>query len=143
MTSQTSGELGAFLKARRAQLRPDEFGLIETHSRRKVPGLRRSEIAQLAAISVEYYTRLEQGRVPASAAVLETLARAMRLDSDQQKYLYELAGRSDARPRRRPVRRHSGSPITCFVFAPRAVTTGRPKPYLSVLTCEVGECARR
>ncbi|WP_225814710.1 helix-turn-helix domain-containing protein, partial [Streptomyces spinosus] len=59
----------------------------------------------LAAISVDYYTRLEQGRVRASAPVLVTLARALRLDDDQQKYLYELAGRSDDLPkrRRRPV----------------------------------------
>ncbi|MEV6128979.1 helix-turn-helix domain-containing protein [Streptomyces violaceusniger] len=94
-------ELGAFLKARRAQLAPQDLGLPETDSRRKVAGLRRQEVAQLAAISVDYYTRLEQGRVRASVSVLDTLARALRLDDDQQKYLYELAGRSDARPRRR------------------------------------------
>ncbi|GAA3369706.1 helix-turn-helix domain-containing protein [Streptomyces antimycoticus] len=94
-------DLGAFLKARRAQLAPQDLGLPETDSRRKVAGLRRQEVAQLAAISVDYYTRLEQGRVRASASVLATLARALRLDDDQQKYLYELAGRSDARPRRR------------------------------------------
>ncbi|CAM5599494.1 MULTISPECIES: helix-turn-helix domain-containing protein [Streptomyces] len=94
-------DLGAFLKARRAQLAPQDLGLPETDSHRKVAGLRRQEVAQLAAISVDYYTRLEQGRVRASASVLATLARALRLDDDQQKYLYELAGRSDARPRRR------------------------------------------
>ncbi|MEU6320365.1 helix-turn-helix transcriptional regulator [Streptomyces sp. NPDC047009] len=94
-------ELGAFLKARRAQLAPDEFGLPATDSPRKVTGLRREEVAQLAAISVDYYTRLEQGRVRASASVLATLARALRLDDDQQKYLYELAGKADAQPRRR------------------------------------------
>ncbi|MGI5142749.1 helix-turn-helix domain-containing protein [Streptomyces sp. CA-106110] len=94
-------ELGAFLKARRAQLTPDEFGLPATDSPRKVTGLRREEVAQLAAISVDYYTRLEQGRVRASASVLATLARALRLDDDQQKYLYELAGKADVQPRRR------------------------------------------
>lgn len=93
-------ELGAFLKARRAQLAPRDLGLPETDSYRKVAGLRRQEVAQLAAISVDYYTRLEQGRVRASASVLATLARALRLDDDQQKYLYELAGRTDARPSR-------------------------------------------
>ncbi|WP_026342561.1 helix-turn-helix domain-containing protein [Nocardia sp. BMG111209] len=96
-----SAELGDFLKARRAQLTPRDVGLNETDSRRKVAGLRRAEVARLAAISVEYYTRLEQGRVRASASVLETLARALRLDEDQQTYLYRIAGRSDARPRRR------------------------------------------
>lgn len=102
MTSDSdSRALGAFLKARRAQLTPGECGLPETDSARKVAGLRREEVAQLAAISVDYYTRLEQGRVRASLPVLTTLARALRLDDDQQTYLYELAGRSDARPRRR------------------------------------------
>ncbi|UXY23954.1 helix-turn-helix domain-containing protein [Streptomyces cynarae] len=102
MTSDSdSRALGAFLKARRAQLTPRECGLTEKDSARKVAGLRREEVAQLAAISVDYYTRLEQGRVRASVPVLTTLARALRLDDDQQSYLYELAGRSDARPRRR------------------------------------------
>jgi transcriptional regulator with XRE-family HTH domain len=95
------GELGAFLKARRAQLSPRDVGLPETGTRRKVAGLRREEAAQLAAISVDYYTRLEQGRVQASASALATLARALRLDEDQQAYLYEIAGKTDARPRRR------------------------------------------
>jgi transcriptional regulator with XRE-family HTH domain len=93
--------LGAFLKARRAQLDPGECGLPETDSARRIAGLRREEVAALAAISVDYYTRLEQGRVRASAPVLGTLARALRLDDDQQRYLYELAGRADDRPRRR------------------------------------------
>ncbi|MFI1919170.1 helix-turn-helix domain-containing protein [Nocardia sp. NPDC020380] len=96
-----SARLGDFLKARRAQLTPHEVGLPESDNRRKVTGLRRTEVAQLAAISVEYYTRLEQGRVQASATVLGSLARALRLDEDQQTYLYEVAGKSDARPRRR------------------------------------------
>ncbi|MGY0021489.1 helix-turn-helix domain-containing protein [Streptomyces sp. YJ-C3] len=94
-------ELGAFLKARRAQLTPSECGLPDSDTPRKVAGLRREEVALLAAISVDYYTRLEQGRVRASASVLATLARALRLDEDQQKYLYDIAGRADARPRRR------------------------------------------
>jgi transcriptional regulator with XRE-family HTH domain len=99
------GELGAFLKARRAQLSPRDFRLPEAGTRRKVAGLRREEVAQLAAISVDYYTRLEQGRVQASAPVLATLARALRLDEDQQAYLYQIAGKTDARPRRRTAQR--------------------------------------
>ncbi|HEY3479019.1 MAG TPA: helix-turn-helix domain-containing protein [Streptomyces sp.] len=93
--------LGDFLKARRAQLSPHEVGLPDPDSRRRVAGLRREEVARLAAISVDYLTRLEQGRVPASAAVLPTLAHALRLDDDQQAYLYELAGKPFRRPRRR------------------------------------------
>ncbi|MEV2214779.1 helix-turn-helix domain-containing protein [Streptomyces sp. NPDC050997] len=101
MNSASHSHLGAFLKARRAQLAPQECGLPEADSVRRVAGLRREEVAQLAAISVDYYTRLEQGRVRASATVLATLACALRLDDDQKSYLYELAGRSDDRPRRR------------------------------------------
>jgi transcriptional regulator with XRE-family HTH domain len=98
-------ELGEFLRARRADLSPHDVGLPDTGARRKVAGLRREEVAQLAAISVDYLTRLEQGRVRASASVLSTLSRALRLDEDQQTYLYELAGRALARPRRRPAQR--------------------------------------
>lgn len=97
--------LGAFLKARRAQLTPQDCGLPEPDAARRVAGLRREEVAHLAAISVDYYIRLEQGRVRASAPVLITLARALRLDDDQRRYLYELAGRADALPRRRPAQR--------------------------------------
>ncbi|MGW5652693.1 helix-turn-helix domain-containing protein [Streptomyces humi] len=102
MTSYTDPRaLGEFLKARRAQLDPGDCGLPEADTPRRVAGLRREEVARLAAISVDYYTRLEQGRVRASAPVLATLVRALRLDDDQQSYLYELAGRTDDRPRRR------------------------------------------
>ncbi|MEV6766671.1 helix-turn-helix domain-containing protein [Streptomyces sp. NPDC051105] len=102
MTSHSDPRaLGAFLKARRAQLDPRVCGLSETDSARRVAGLRREEVARLAAISVDYYTRLEQGRVRASVPVLTTLARALRLDEDEERYLYALAGRSDACPRRR------------------------------------------
>jgi transcriptional regulator with XRE-family HTH domain len=106
MTSHSEPRaLGAFLRARRAQLTPQEYGLPGTDSARRVAGLRREEVALLAAISVDYYTRLEQGRIRASVPVLATLVRALRLDEDQQSYLYELAGRPDARPRRRPAQR--------------------------------------
>ncbi|MFK3983375.1 helix-turn-helix domain-containing protein [Micromonospora sp. NPDC050397] len=98
-------EFGDFLKARRTELTPREVGLPDNGAPRRVTGLRREEVAQLAAISVDYYTRLEQGRVRASASVLVTLARALRLDDDQQTYLYELAGKSRARPRRRQPQR--------------------------------------
>jgi transcriptional regulator with XRE-family HTH domain len=94
-------ELGDFLKARRAQLTLRDVGLPEAGGHRKVSGLRREEVAALAAISVDYLTRLEQGRVPASASVISTLCRALRLDEDQQTYLYQLAGQAP-RPRRRP-----------------------------------------
>ncbi|MFD7436893.1 helix-turn-helix domain-containing protein [Streptomyces sp. NPDC059861] len=62
------------------------------------------EVAQLASISTDCYTRLEQGSLPASARVLAALARALRLDEDQRTYLYGLAGKDTARPRRRTAR---------------------------------------
>ncbi|MFJ8021505.1 helix-turn-helix domain-containing protein [Streptomyces sp. NPDC096311] len=94
-------ELGEFLKARRAELSPRTVGLPDTGAPRRVPGLRRDEVAQLAAISTDYYTRLEQGRIQASAPVLATLVRVLHLDDDQHDYLFELAGKDDAQPRRR------------------------------------------
>ncbi|MCT9138407.1 helix-turn-helix domain-containing protein [Streptomyces violarus] len=87
-------ELGAFLKARRAQLSPGGVGLPDKGESRRVPGLRREEVAQMAAISTDYYTRLEQGRVQASAAVLDVLAQVLRLDGDQRAYLLTLAGKT-------------------------------------------------
>lgn len=98
-------ELGEFLKARRAELRPRTVGLPETGGPRRVPGLRRAEVAQLAAISIDYYTRLEQGRIQASGPVLSTLAQVLHLNDDQRDYLFELAGKIHTRPRRAPVQK--------------------------------------
>jgi transcriptional regulator with XRE-family HTH domain len=73
------------------------MGLPESGAMRRVPGLRREEVAQLAAISTVYYTRLEQGRIEASTPVLAVLARVLRLDDDQRDYMLELAGKENAR----------------------------------------------
>src|SRR5919205_2865178 len=89
-------ELGAFLRARRSELGPSDVDLSEGGTQRRVAGLRREEVAQLAAISPDYYTRLEQGRIHPSAPVLSSLARVLRLDDDQRAYMYELAGTSTA-----------------------------------------------
>src|SRR3954447_8661560 len=95
-------ELGAFLRARRSELSPSDVDLPEGGRERRVAGLRREEVAQLAAISIDYYTRLEQGRIRASAPVLASLARVLRLDEDQRTYMSELAGNPAAtRSRRR------------------------------------------
>ncbi|MDT0432836.1 MULTISPECIES: helix-turn-helix domain-containing protein [Streptomyces] len=94
-------ELGEFLKARRAELGPRTVGLPDSPGPRRVAGLRREEVARLAAISTDYYTRLEQGRMQASAPVLDALAQALHLDDDQRGYLFGLAGKEIARPRRR------------------------------------------
>jgi transcriptional regulator with XRE-family HTH domain len=94
-------ELGQFLKARRAELSPRTVGLPETDRRRRVAGLRRDEVAVLAAISTNYYTRLEQGRMIPSASVLSDLVRVLHLSDDQRDHLFELAGRQDAGGARR------------------------------------------
>jgi transcriptional regulator with XRE-family HTH domain len=88
----TASALGDFLRARREQIRPEDVGL-ESGPRRRVPGLRREELAMLAGISVDYYLRLEQGRDQhPSAQVLDALARALRLDVKAVEHLHRLAG---------------------------------------------------
>ncbi|NDZ80679.1 helix-turn-helix domain-containing protein [Streptomyces sp. SID10853] len=98
-------ELGEFLKARRGELTPRAVGLPDSSAPRRVSGLRREEVAQLASISTDYYTRLEQGRMPASAPVLQALAEALHLDDDQRRYLFGLAGKESAKPRRRTLQK--------------------------------------
>ncbi|MHB9863597.1 helix-turn-helix domain-containing protein [Streptomyces sp. YIM S03343] len=96
-------ELGEFLKARRAELSPCDVGL-RAGQRRRVPGLRREEVALLTGISTEYYTRIEQGRLPASAPVLKEIAQVLRLNEDQRTYLFDLAAKETARPSASAVR---------------------------------------
>lgn len=84
-------ELGKFLKTRRAQLRPEDFGM-PPGSRRKTPGLRREELAMLAGVGVTWYTWLEQGReINASTQVLDALASTLRLDRAERWHMYVLA----------------------------------------------------
>jgi transcriptional regulator with XRE-family HTH domain len=83
--------LGQYLRARRALVRPEDVGL-GTFGRRRVPGLRREELATLAGISADYYLRLEQGRDRhPSAPILDALASALRLDADAAAHLHALA----------------------------------------------------
>ena len=97
-------ELGDFLRARRTELTPSAVGLPGTGSRRRVTGLRREEVAALASISTDFYTRIEQGRRRASTEVLDTIARVLRLSADERAYLLELCGK-EVRPSRRPPQR--------------------------------------
>jgi transcriptional regulator with XRE-family HTH domain len=88
-------ELGEFLRARRAALRPGDVGLPDS-GRRRTPGLRREEVATLAGVSVDYLVRLEQGRdVNPSPSVQTALARALRLTLDERKHLAELTARTN------------------------------------------------
>jgi len=89
-------ELGAFLRARRAALRPEDVGLPEGINRRRTPGLRREEVSQLAGISVSWYTRLEQGKdVQLSAKALARVVKALQLTPAQREYAVTMA-RGDA-----------------------------------------------
>lgn len=99
-------ELGKFLKARRSALSPEEFGLPAGEpGTRRVSGLRREEVAARVAISHDYYSRIEQGRLAPSEPVLETLGHMLRLTPDERAYAEGLAKQADRRtvPRRRPV----------------------------------------
>jgi transcriptional regulator with XRE-family HTH domain len=96
-------DLATFLRTRRHRLRPTDVGLPGS-GRRRTPGLRRQEVAQLAGMSVDYYIRLEQARGPRpSRQVLAALARALLLTADEREYLFRLVGESPP-PAARPSR---------------------------------------
>jgi len=101
----TRNEIREFLISRRAKITPDEAGLPAYGSGpRRVPGLRREEVALLAGVSVDYYTRLERGNAGGvSETVLEALARALQLDEPERAHLFDLAraGQTTTRTRRR------------------------------------------
>ncbi|MFF4370571.1 helix-turn-helix transcriptional regulator [Streptomyces sp. NPDC001594] len=100
-TAAAATSLGDFLRTRRSRLTPEDVALHDYGGRRRVAGLRREEIARLAGVSVEYYTRMEQGRVPnPSEGILDALARALRLTGDGTRHLHQLA---------RPARREAGA----------------------------------
>ena len=87
-------ELSAFLRSRRERIQPEEVGFAPG-GRRRTPGLRREEVAQLAGVGVTWYTWLEQGRdINVSAQVIEAIARTLRLDRLERNHLYTLAGMS-------------------------------------------------
>lgn len=90
--SHRRAELAAFLRARRERISPEQAGL-PPGLRRRTPGLRREEVAQLAGVGVTWYTWLEQGRpINASVQVLTAIARTLKLDSAEREHLYRLAG---------------------------------------------------
>lgn len=92
MTLDRRGELGEFLRSRRARLNLADVGLPDYGGRRRVPGLRREELALLAGVSVDHYVRLEQGRtLQFSEEVLDAVARALQLNPTEREHLYRLA----------------------------------------------------
>lgn len=104
-------DLGQFLRARRAGLTPEVVG-IASYGSRRVPGLRREELAQLAGVSATYYTRLEQGQsANASESVIDSLARALDLNDDERTHLHDLARPTRAK-RRAPIKADHARPGT-------------------------------
>jgi transcriptional regulator with XRE-family HTH domain len=109
-TADRRRELGAFLRSRRARLRPGDVGLSEWGVRR-VPGLRREEVAQLANVGLTWYTWLEQGRqARPSAGVLTAIADALRLDAHEREYLFALARDDDDQAHGRKEHRSAPAP---------------------------------
>ena len=127
-------EVRAFLTSRRGKVSPERAGL-PTAGQRRVPGLRRSEVAALAGMSVEYYAKLERGTLAgASAGVLDAIARALRLDDAERAHLLRLAHEADGsnailRPRRRgkswAVRPNLQWSLDAITTAPAIVGNGR------------------
>ena len=126
-------EVREFLISRRAKLTPEQAGLPDVGNRR-VPGLRRGEVAALAGVSIEYYSKLERGALAgASATVLDAIARALQLDDAERAHLFHLAhaadGTSAAMRPRRPAKRWTPRPSLQWVLdtitAPAIVRNGR------------------
>ncbi|MFE1307763.1 helix-turn-helix transcriptional regulator [Streptomyces sp. NPDC058755] len=91
-------ELAAFLRSRRERITPEQVGL-PRGTRRRTPGLRREEVAQLSAVGVTWYTWLEQARdIQVSVQVLDALARSLMLDASERAHLFQLAGTTDPTP---------------------------------------------
>ncbi|MFJ4189117.1 helix-turn-helix domain-containing protein [Kitasatospora sp. NPDC089509] len=98
-------EIAGFLRSRRARITPEDAGLPSDGRVRRVPGLRRDEVARLAGVSSEYYTRLEQGRaLNPSSEVLEAIARALCLDATEREHLDDLLHGGAQPARRAPAR---------------------------------------
>jgi len=124
------GEIREFLTSRRARITPERAGLPWYGDNRRVPGLRREEVALLAGVSVDYYTRLERGNTNGvSESVLEALARALQLDEAERAHLFDLARAARTTPRRRraaaPRVRPSVQRILDAVAAPAFLRNGR------------------
>jgi transcriptional regulator with XRE-family HTH domain len=126
-----TNDIAEFLTSRRARITPEQAGL-PTYGKRRVPGLRREEVASLAGVSIDYYKRLERGNVSGvSDGVLEALARALQLDDAERAHLFDLARAADptlAPRRRRPAQqrvRPAVQRILDSVGAPAIVRNGR------------------
>ncbi len=124
-------DIREFLSSRRARITPDQAGLPAYGGNRRVPGLRREEVAMLAGVSVDYYVRLERGDLAgASESVLDSLARTLQLDDAEREYLFDLARAAGPAPRRASKPKASVRPavlqvLEAFGDAPAWVRNGR------------------
>jgi transcriptional regulator with XRE-family HTH domain len=148
---EPSEELSDFLRSRRGRLSPDELGL-RSYGPRRVPGLRREELAQLAGVSVDYYTRLEQGRgIHPSGSVIDAIARALQLDQAEASHLRRLATPRSAPRRKSPPERVRPAVRLLLERLDRvpALVLGRRMDVLAwnsmaaVLICDFGALPRR
>jgi transcriptional regulator with XRE-family HTH domain len=124
-------EIREFLTSRRAKLTPDQVDLA-SYGPRRVPGLRREEVAVLAGVSVPYYTRLERGSLSGvSESVLEALVRALALDEAERAHLFDLARAAQPRtparrrPRKERIRSSVQRTLDAITAAPAALVNGR------------------
>ncbi|MFG2793115.1 helix-turn-helix transcriptional regulator [Streptomyces sp. NPDC048419] len=105
----TESDIREFLASRRAKITPQQAGLPAYGGNRRVPGLRREEVALLAGVSIDYYVRLERGNLAgASEEVLDAVANALQLDDAERAHLFDLARAAAKRPARRSGRRARG-----------------------------------
>jgi transcriptional regulator with XRE-family HTH domain len=129
----TGSEIREFLTSRRARITPDQAGLPVYGDNRRVPGLRREEVALLAGVSVDYYTRLERGNLNGvSESVLEGLVRALQLDEAERSHLFGLAraaqpttGTRRRRPAKQRIRPGVQRILDAMTGAPALVQNGR------------------
>ncbi|AGZ42686.1 helix-turn-helix transcriptional regulator [Actinoplanes friuliensis] len=127
-----------FLSSRRARISPESVGLPVAGRKRRVPGLRREEVASLAGVSVDYYVRLERGAlIAASDTVIEAIARALHLDAVERAHLFDLA-RAGRRPSSARPRRATPATVAAPVQAVLDALVGAPalvrNPILDVIT---------
>jgi transcriptional regulator with XRE-family HTH domain len=126
MTRHNRDDVREFLTTRRAKVRPDQVDLV-AGSNRRVPGLRRTEVALLAGVSVEYYSRLERGDLGgASESVLHAIAGALQLDEAERDHLFDLARAAGPSPKGRPRRSARNSVVRPSLQHALDAITGGP-----------------
>ncbi|MEV7831884.1 helix-turn-helix transcriptional regulator [Streptomyces subrutilus] len=128
----TESDIREFLASRRAKITPQQAGLPAYGGKRRVPGLRREEVALLAGVSIDYYVRLERGHIAgASEDVLDAVANALQLDDAERAHLYDLARAAAKRPNRRGKRARGPLPdsvlrvLASMTDSPAFIRNGR------------------